>query len=114
LNGRKVELRSKTPAGVVQETYGLLIAHYLIRTMMAQAAVTVPIDPRQLSFTDTLCILRIRLPQAPPSTQRAALAVWLDHLLLEIARQQLRPRRDRICPRAVKAGHTPFPIKKRS
>src|SRR5262245_35900699 len=30
LSGRPVPLRSKTPAGVVQEVYGLLLAHYVV------------------------------------------------------------------------------------
>jgi hypothetical protein len=33
-------LRSQTPGGVVQELYGLLLAHYVIRTLMCQAALS--------------------------------------------------------------------------
>ena len=45
-------LRSQTPAGVVQELYGLLLGHYVIRVLMQEAAATRGIDPRQLSFTE--------------------------------------------------------------
>ena len=31
-------LRSRTPLGVLQELYGLLLAHYAIRPMMHKAA----------------------------------------------------------------------------
>ena len=31
---------SQTPAGVVQEVYGLLLAHYLVRVLMHEAAAT--------------------------------------------------------------------------
>ena len=31
-------LRSKKPVGVIQELYGLLIAHYIVRVLMHEAA----------------------------------------------------------------------------
>jgi len=34
----------RTPLGVIQELYGLLIAHYLIRFLMHEAAVQVDLD----------------------------------------------------------------------
>jgi hypothetical protein len=60
-------LRSQTPTGVVQEVHGLLLAHYLVRVLMYDAAATQNLDPRRLSFTATLKILRCRLPECPPS-----------------------------------------------
>ena len=39
LSGRAVPVRSKTPAGVVQEIYGLVLAYYLIRRVIHDAAV---------------------------------------------------------------------------
>lgn len=50
---RKV-LRSKTPQGVLQELYGLFLAHYAVRALMAQAAVEADLDPDRLSFTEGL------------------------------------------------------------
>ena len=47
-------LRSETPAGVIQEIEGMLLAHYVIRTVMFEAAQQEDIDPRRLSFTGTL------------------------------------------------------------
>ena len=39
-------LRSETPAGVVQEIYGLLLGHYVIRKLMCEAAATRGHAPR--------------------------------------------------------------------
>jgi Transposase DDE domain len=50
---RKV-LRSKTPDGVCQELYGIYLAHYAVRALMAQAAVEAEVDPDRLSFTEGL------------------------------------------------------------
>lgn len=112
LNDRKVDLHSRTPAGAVQETHALLLAHYLLRTLMARAASAAGAAATDLSFTDTLRILLIRLPEAPPA-DGPGLAAWYGRLLEEIGRQRLRPRRDRICPRVVKAGRNKFPTKKK-
>jgi hypothetical protein len=46
-------LRSKEPVGVIQEIYGLLIAHYVVRAVMVEAARTVMLPPSRLSFTNT-------------------------------------------------------------
>src|SRR5512135_3409119 len=72
-------LRSQTPAGVVQELYGLLLGHYVIRVLMKEAAATQGLDPRRLSFTGTLKILRCRLPECPAS--RRGLSTWYRNLL---------------------------------
>ena len=50
---RKV-LRSKTPEGVRQELYGIDLAHYAVRVLLAQAAVEAELDPDRLSFTEGL------------------------------------------------------------
>jgi hypothetical protein len=54
-------IRSKTPAMVRQEMYGLFTTHYAIRAFMAEAADTVDIDPDRISFTRTVHIIRRRL-----------------------------------------------------
>ena len=61
-------LRSKRPREVVQEVYGLLLAHLAIRTLMYQAALRDGVDPDRLSFTGALRVLRRAIPRA----QRAA------------------------------------------
>lgn len=51
-------LRSKTPEMVKQELWGLLIAHYAIRSIMVEAADTRGVDPDRLSFIRTLGVIR--------------------------------------------------------
>jgi hypothetical protein len=93
-------LRSETPGGVVQEIYGLLLGHYVIRKLMCEAAETAGLAPRQMSFVNTLKILRCRLPECPRSPR--GLLRWYDDLLKEIAEEVLEPRRDRVNPRVIK------------
>jgi hypothetical protein len=57
-------LRSKHPREVVQEVYGLLLAHLAIRTLMHQAALREDLDPDRLSFTGALRVLRRAIPRA--------------------------------------------------
>jgi hypothetical protein len=93
-------LRSQTPGGVVQEIYGLLLGHYIIRVLMQEAAAREGIDPQRLSFTGTLKILRCRLPECPAS--RRGLRRWYQDLVAEIAEEVLPERRNRINPRVIK------------
>jgi hypothetical protein len=98
LSGREVPVRSKTPAGVVQEVYGLVLAHHVIRRVMHDAAVTGSVDPDRLSFRNSLHVVQCHLPEAP---QRPA-PTWYRRLVREVRRQALRPRRPRWYPRVVK------------
>lgn len=93
-------LRSETPAGVVQEITGLLLAHYVVRVLMSEAARQNGVPPRRLSFTGTLKVLRCRLPECPKSRQK--LAGWYEDLLAEIAEEIVPERRNRINPRVIK------------
>jgi Insertion element 4 transposase N-terminal/Transposase DDE domain len=93
-------LRSQTPGGVVQELYGLLLGHYVIRVLMHEAAARRGIDPQRMSFTGALKILRCRLPECPAS--RRGLSRWYHALVAEIAEEVLPERRDRINPRVIK------------
>ena len=70
LRGAKIVLRSKTPDLVRQEFYGFLLAHFAIRGLMHEAALTVGIDPDALSFVHAVRVIRRKLPRAvaiPPS-----------------------------------------------
>lgn len=68
-------LRSKHPRAVVQEVYGLLLAHLAIRTLMHQAALQEGLDPDRLSFTGALRVLRRAIPRAQ-RTQPAHLPLF--------------------------------------
>jgi hypothetical protein len=103
-------LRSQTPAGVVQELYGLLLAHYVLRTLMFQAAGQAKVSPLRMSFTGTLKILRCRLPECPRSSTGRNL--WWQRLLEEIAEEQIPPRRNRVNPRVIKRQQSKWPKKR--
>jgi len=92
-------LRSETPAGVVQEIYGLLLGHFVVRKLACEAAQTVNCPPREISFVNTLKILRCRLPEVPRN--RVSLAQWYALLVAEVAEERLPPRRDRVNPRVI-------------
>lgn len=96
----RITLRSQTPAGVIQELTGLLLDHFVVRSLMHEAAQTLGLTPLRLSFTGTLKILRCRIPQCP-SAHRAQVR-WWDELIAEIALEQIEPRRNRINPRVIK------------
>jgi hypothetical protein len=93
-------LRSETPAGVVQEIEGLLLAHYVVRVLMTEAAAREGLPPRRLSFTGALKVLRCRLPECPKGW--AGRRRWYEDLLAEIGEEVLPARRDRVNPRVVK------------
>jgi len=62
--GSRVLLRAKTPDLVRQEVYGLLLAHYCVRSVMHEAAQAAGEDPDRIPFLHTVRVLRRRLPQA--------------------------------------------------
>lgn len=103
-------LRSETPAGVVQEIYGLLLGHYVIRKLICAAADFVGIAPRELSFVNTLKILRCRLPECPRNER--GLDLWWRNLVREVAAERLEPRRNRVNPRVVKITQSKWPKKR--
>lgn len=93
-------LRSQTPAGVVQEMYGLLTAHGLVRRVMGAAAARAGVAPRRVSFTGALKVLRCRLADCPADAPGRAR--WYERLVDEIAEELLPDRRPRINPRVIK------------
>lgn len=97
--GRPV-LRSQTPAGVVQELYAMLLDHFVVRTLMFEAAREAQMPPLSMSFVGTLKILRCRIPSCPRT--RKARARWWRSLVREVAEEVLPTRRNRINPRVIK------------
>jgi hypothetical protein len=72
LRGARIVLRSKTPDLVRQEFYGLMMAHFAIRSLIHEAALKADEDPDRLSFLHAVRVVRRRLPAAvavPPSPQ---------------------------------------------
>jgi transposase IS4-like protein/DDE family transposase len=56
-------VRSRRPREVVQEVYGLALAHLAVRLTMTEAAARAHLDPDRLSFTGTLRLLRRAVPR---------------------------------------------------
>lgn len=113
---KPTHLRSRTPAGVVQELFALSIAHYATRKIMFEAASREGLDPDRLSFTGTIHILRTRLPECPtpecPTHSAEGIGRWYEGLLSEVAEERLPPRRNRINPRVIKQPRQKWPAKK--
>jgi hypothetical protein len=63
LRGARIVLRSKMPDLVLQEIYGLLLAHFAIRGLMHEAALKADVDPDRLSFVHAVRVVRRRLPR---------------------------------------------------
>ena len=94
-------LRSRTPEGVRQEVYALLLAHYAIRAWMHQAACCAQLDPDRLSFTDAVFVLAEtthELALVEPGEQVSLLAEMTERLVAHL----LPPRRLRANPRVLK------------
>lgn len=74
LRGSQIVLRSKTPALVRQEFYGLMMAHFAIRGLMHEAALEADIDPDRLSFLHAVRVVRRKLAvfgAIPPSGEES-------------------------------------------
>ena len=100
-------LRSLKPRGVIQELYAILIAHYIVRTFMHEAALQADVDPDRLSFVGAVRILQdalIEFQLTAPSCHPAL----LTRLLRDLARAHLPERRNRINPRVVKRAIVRF------
>ena len=103
-------LRSKTPQLVIQEFFGLLIAHYLVRAEMLAAGTTTGHDPDRLSFTHAIGIVQQALPlaQLTSATGRRHLHDRISQILV---RYHLPPRERRSNPRVVRRKSSKFPRK---
>jgi hypothetical protein len=98
---KPAHLRSETPEGVLQEMYALSLAHFVIRSLMFQAAGREGLEPHHLSFTGCFQILQCRLPECDSRTPQSFQA-WYEALLTEMSRERTEPRRNRLNPRVIK------------
>jgi hypothetical protein len=101
-------LRSKTPELVQQELYGLLLAHYLNRQVMAQAAEWAGQEPTRLSFKGSLETFKQWLTELSRQSDKKRYEV----LLKKVAQKELREKRERSYPREKKAGRQKWPMKR--
>lgn len=103
-------LRSRTPAGLEQETYALLVAYQTIRLAITDATLARPdVDPDRASFTIALTTARHQLI--------AAAGVITDSVDLvgaigtAVLAHLLPPRRLRVGPRVVKRAISKYVAK---
>jgi hypothetical protein len=105
--GGKV-LRARTPAGIDQEIYALLVTYQLLRTAMADATASAPgTDPDRASFTIALQAARDQLSCAAgviAGTATGLTGTIGRHVLASL----LPARRLRTSPRAVKRAFSKY------
>ena len=104
-------LRSLKPVGVIQELYGLLIAHYAVRFTMHEAAYLVAIDPDRLRFTHALQVIQDAISEFQ-MTAPELLPQLYQRMLRDIAAERLPERRQRTNPRVVKRKMSKFHLKR--
>lgn len=100
-------LRSQKPIGVIQELYSLLLAHYLLRYLMHEAAHLAQLAPTRLSFTHTVTVVQQAVTdfQIIAPYQHESL---YQRMLREIGQVILPERRARSNPRVVKRKMSKF------
>jgi hypothetical protein len=94
----------------LQEFYGLLIAHYLIRSIMHEAALKADVTPIRLSFTKSVRIIRNAVFESQIVAPSQAVD-WRERLLRNIGREILPQRDNRSNPRVVKRKMSQFHLK---
>ena len=94
----QLPLRSQKPVGVIQEAYGLLLAHYVVRALIHTAALEHALDPDRLSFTNAVTIIGDALAEFQFTTPEQLPRLY-RRLLNDIAQQRL-PERDNRLTRA--------------
>jgi hypothetical protein len=104
------QLRCKSPEMVEKELLAFLVAHNLIRCVMAQAATVHQVPLERMSFKGTLDSLRqYSNAMAQARNRKTRRQLW-DDLLLNLARDQVPERPGRREPRAVKRRPKPYPL----
>ncbi len=104
-------LRSQKPVGVIQELYGLLLAHYAVRAIMAEAAQQADVMPTRLSFVHAIELIRVALDDFQLVTP-AQHGLLYRRLLHDIAACRLPRRAPRTNPRVVKRKMSNFKLKR--
>lgn len=107
-------LRARTPEGVEQEVYALLITQQILRTAMADATTTQPgIDPDRASFTIALHTARDLIVQAAGIIAHTTIDL-AGRIGRQILANLLPQRRIRTNPRTVKRAMSRYNAKTRT
>jgi hypothetical protein len=108
----RVPFRAKHPIGVLQEVYGLLLAHYAVRAVIHDAACRASIDPDRVSFLHAVRLIALALPifqVVEPARHEALYTQLLDDLVS----YQLPHRLDRAAPRECKRPRSKHRLRRR-
>mgnify|MGYP006295388247 FL=1 len=100
-------LRCKKPSRVRNEFYMHLVAHNLIRRVVAIAAFTSGVEPWRVSFKGSLQTINRLLPLL---SSRVLTDDWCAGLLAAIATHEVGNRPDRSEPRVRKRRPKPYPL----
>ncbi|MBM3461616.1 MAG: IS4 family transposase [Armatimonadetes bacterium] len=104
--------RSQTPAGIYQEAWAMLATYNLVRGLMAESGKVHNIPPLEISFVDTLEVIRLALPVLENARPKQGVRLY-RRMLRDIAACRLdRPRRPRWAPRVVKRKMSNFKLKR--
>jgi hypothetical protein len=109
----QTQLRSKTPRGVLQETYALLASYSLIRETIARAAAESGFPAEEVGFTDALRVIHASIVRMS-GARSEDLPRLHRQMLQDIATCRLdRPRRRRRYPRVMKRKIGKYALKRR-
>jgi len=104
------ELRCKTPDMAHKELLAYLVAHNLIRCVIAEAVGRYSVDLERVSFKGSLDALRQYSDAIGKARNRKMRGQLWDDLLLNLARDLVRHRPSRSEHRAVKRRPKPYPL----
>lgn len=104
-------LRSLKPVGVIQEFYGLLIAHYAVRFVMHEAALQADVDPDRISFVHALHVIQRAISDFQRTTLEDLPRLYA-RMLRDITDELLPPRRSRTNARVIKRKMSNFRLKR--
>src|SRR5713226_9412569 len=103
----------RPPKECERRLYGIYLAHYAVRVLLAQAAVEAALDPDRLSFSEGLFELTEMLSLALTLEPETATGPLLARLRHKMAQHVLPARRLRINRREVKQIYNKYKPKKR-
>jgi len=106
---REETLRSRTPARVYQEVWGLAIGYNLVRLAMTRAAAEAGVPPIRISYRYALVLIRDFWRLAAITSGPGLLPRRIARLHTDLALLVLPPRRSRRYPRAVKIKMSNYP-----
>jgi hypothetical protein len=104
------QLRCKSPEMAEKELLAYLVAHNLVRCLMAEAVACHQVGLERVSFKGTVDALRQFSDAISRATNRTLRRQLWEDLLLSLARDLVRLRPNRTEPRAVKRRPKPYPL----